>query len=577
MQEISSDSKQLPNMEQTRDASSTLRPQLSLFSLDNGQNSEDSLSDLERKVIEESPKGRFQRFEEELGSGSQKRVFLAYDTDTGCEVAWNSVLIDIKDSESIQKIKMEIEILKPLKHPNIINFIYCFFNEEKNEIVFITELFSGGSLSQHLNKFKHPRLRVIKLWCQEILKGLKYLHEHVPPIMHRDIKCDNIFINKNTGEIKIGDLGLGLILKDTEYASQFCGTIEYCAPEVYKKKYGVKCDIYSFGISMIEMVTEEKPYSECKGQILTICDKVRNNILPECFHKIKNEKIKEFILKCLKPENERPSASELLEDKFLNDFEGEENNHPVMDFDQDFSSKSSDLFLLEKKNKISENILLDEFSTEEKKSNFTYNMQTNDNKINKIDFFSKINNNETKENNLNNIELLKKNLNSEPIKKEMETGPETEIYFILSPEQNSDIKFANKNDIYKIILVKKKGENISKFNFNYMLNTDTIQGVINELTKRVNLNNEEIKQSEKKLKLFVSELKAKQKEKNELEQQINLINNCYDIFIKEYNDNLKQIQELNQLYQEIKQNEKDYSPDEILDIDNKMKILAQLK
>ena len=118
MQEISSDSKQLPNMEQTRDASSTLRPQLSLFSLDNGQNSEDSLSDLERKVIEESPKGRFQRFEEELGSGSQKRVFLAYDTDTGCEVAWNSVLIDIKDSESIQKIKMEIEILKPLKHPN---------------------------------------------------------------------------------------------------------------------------------------------------------------------------------------------------------------------------------------------------------------------------------------------------------------------------------------------------------------------------------------------------------------------------------------------------------------------------
>ena len=81
----------------------------------------------------------------------------------------------------------------------------------------------------------------------------------------------------------------------------------------------------------------------------------------------------------------------------------------------------------------------------------------------------------------------------------------------------------------------------------------------------------------KKLKLFVSELIAKEKEKNEIEQQINLINNCYEIFIKDYNDNLKQIQELNQLYQEIKQNEKDYSPDEILDIDNKMKILAQLK
>jgi DNA repair exonuclease SbcCD ATPase subunit len=110
-----------------------------------------------------------------------------------------------------------------------------------------------------------------------------------------------------------------------------------------------------------------------------------------------------------------------------------------------------------------------------------------------------------------------------------------------------------------------------------MLNSDTIQSVINELAKSINLNNDEIKQCEKKLKLFVSELIAKEKEKNEIEQQINLINNCYEIFIKDYNDNLKQIQELNQLYQEIKQNEKDYSPDEILDIDNKMKILAQLK
>ena len=567
MQENSSDSKQISNNETNNDLM-IIQPKISLLSLDNGQNNEDELIDLERKVIEESPKGRFQRFEEELGSGSQKRVYLAYDTDTGCEVAWNSVLVDIKDSESIQKIKMEIEILKPLKHPNIINFIYCFFNEDKNEIVFITELFSGGSLSQHLNEFKHPRLRVVKLWCQEILKGLKYLHEHVPPIMHRDIKCENIFINKNTGEVKIGDLGLGIILKDTEYANQFCGTIEYCAPEVYQKKYGVKCDIYSFGISMIEMITGEKPYKECKGQILSVCDKVNNKILPESFYKINNERVKEFILKCLKPENERPSAAELLEDEFLNDVDSEENNHPAIDLDKQYSAKSSGLFILEKNSKINDNILLDDFSIEEKKSNFTYNMQMNDNKINKVDSFPNINNNE---NNLNNIEILKKNLNSN------QTKNETEIYFILDQEPNTNQKIANNNDIYRLTLVKKKGENISKFNFNYMLNSDTIQSVINELAKSINLNNDEIKQCEKKLKLFVSELIAKEKEKNEIEQQINLINNCYEIFIKDYNDNLKQIQELNQLYQEIKQNEKDYSPDEILDIDNKMKILAQLK
>ena len=558
-EEISSNSLQKTN--NIESIEQTLQSKTSLLSLENGQNNEDNI-DLERKIVEESPKGRFQRFEEELGSGSQKKVYLAYDTDTGCEVAWNSVLIDIKDSESIQKIKMEIEILKPLKHPNIINFIYCFYNEEKSEIVFITELFSGGSLSQHLTEFKHPRLRLVKLWCQEILKGLKYLHEHVPPIIHRDIKCENIFINKNTGEVKIGDLGLGIILKDVEYADQFCGTIEYCSPEVYQKKYGVKCDIYSLGISMIEMITGEKPYSECKGQILAVCEKVRKNILPECFNKINNNKVKEFILKCLKPENERPSANDLLEDKFLNDLESEENSYPAIDLEMQkniLSTKSLGLYMNNMNNEKNsrEIISLDDISLEEKKSNFTYNIN-NDNILNKFDSF----------------ELLKKNLYKNPI----ESEKETEIYFILNeePEKSNEI---NNDDLYKIILVKKKGENISKFKFNYLLNNDSIQDVINELIKVVNLNSNEIEQCEKKLKIFISELKAKnkEKEKNELEQQINLINNCYEIFMKEYNDNVKQIQELNQLYNEIKKNEKDYSKDEITDIDNKMKILAQLK
>ena len=575
MEEPSSEQKNIQNKETEE---KQLQTKMSLLSLDNGQNNEDELSDLERKVVEESPKGRFQRFEEELGSGSQKRVYLAYDTDTGCEVAWNSVLIDIKDSESIQKIKMEIEILKPLKHPNIINFIYCFYNEEKNEIVFITELFSGGSLAQHLLEFKHPRLRVVKLWCQEILKGLKYLHEHVPPIIHRDIKCDNIFINKNTGEVKIGDLGLGIILKDTEYASQFCGTIEYCAPEVYQKKYGVKCDIYSFGISMIEMITGEKPYSECNGEILTVCDRVKNGILPECFNKITSENAKKFILKCLKPENERPSAGELLLDEFLNDEKSEENNYPAIYIENPkiLSCRSSGLIFSEKNNKISENIYLDDLSSEEKKSVFTCNL-IYDNKNSKVDSFS-IKNENTNINNKNNIELLKKNLN----KNITETKTGTEIFFALNEDlKKSSISIDNLNDneIYKLILVKKKGENVSKFKFNYMLNSDSIQGVINELAKVVDLNSDEIKECEKKLKIFISELKEKnkEKEKNELEQQINLINNCYDMFIREYNDNVKQIQELNQLYQEIKKNEKDYTKEEILEIDNKMSILLQMK
>lgn len=588
-----------PNLTKTTEKQiplNTFESRSSLFSIDGGQENESSL-DIDRKIVEESPKGRFQRFEEELGSGSQKKVYLAYDTDTGREVAWNSVIVNITDDESIQKIKAEIEILKPLKHPNIINFIYCFFNDSKNEIVFITELFSGGSLSKYLLEFKYPRLRLVKLWCQEILKGLKYLHEYKPPIIHRDIKCENIFINKNTGEVKIGDLGLSIILKDTEYADQFCGTIEYCSPEVYQKKYGVKSDIYSFGISMMEMITGEKPYSECKGQIMVVCNKVKNRILPECFKKIKNEKVKEFINKCLKPEEERPSADELLHDPFLNDLESEYNNYPAinnLEYQKKFSNRSligfKDIKSKEKDD------LLDTFSSEEIKSTITYNIHNNlkikeDSNITNtnentnspegeisLDKYKNISNGKNKDilqNLINNLNIGQekqnnKGQNNNNVNQNIEKK-ESEISFILDDEEKSDI------EICKIVLLKKKGDKTSKIKFNYIFSIDTIQGVINELTKVVNLNNDEIKECENKLKIFIREIKTQLKEKQDIDEQINLINNCYDIFSKEYNDNLKQIQDLKILYQEIKENSMDYTKEEIEDIDNKMKILNQLK
>lgn len=62
-------------------------------------------------------------------------------------------------------------------------------------------------------KHKKVNIRAVKHWCRQILKGLNYLHSHDPPVIHRDLKCDNIFINGNQGEVKIGDLGLAAVLR----------------------------------------------------------------------------------------------------------------------------------------------------------------------------------------------------------------------------------------------------------------------------------------------------------------------------------------------------------------------------
>jgi WNK lysine deficient protein kinase len=161
------------------------------------------------------------------------------------------------------RIKSEIDLIKKLKHKNIIHFISGWQNKEKQEVVFITEMITGGSLRSYIKKNKISRLRVIKGWCVEILNGLMFLHEQSPyPIIHRDLKCDNIFINSNSGEIRIGDLGLSTPMQNS-YTSSVLGTPEFMAPELYEEHYGTPVDVYAFGMCILEMITQEKPYKEC--------------------------------------------------------------------------------------------------------------------------------------------------------------------------------------------------------------------------------------------------------------------------------------------------------------------------
>lgn len=67
--------------------------------------------------------------------------------------------------------------------------------------------------ARYRKKHKTVDMKAIKNWARQILRGLDYLHSQKPPVIHRDLKCDNIFVNGNQGEVKIGDLGLATILQ----------------------------------------------------------------------------------------------------------------------------------------------------------------------------------------------------------------------------------------------------------------------------------------------------------------------------------------------------------------------------
>lgn len=80
---------------------------------------------------------------------------------------------------------------------------------------------------RYRKRHKSVDMKAIKNWARQILRGLDYLHSQNPPVIHRDLKCDNIFVNGNQGEVKIGDLGLATVLQQPTAKSVIGLTISF--------------------------------------------------------------------------------------------------------------------------------------------------------------------------------------------------------------------------------------------------------------------------------------------------------------------------------------------------------------
>ncbi|TSL97260.1 Serine/threonine-protein kinase WNK2 [Bagarius yarrelli] len=280
--------------------------------------SEENEEEAEMKAVATSPSGRFLKFDIELGRGSFKTVYKGLDTETWVEVAWCELQDRKLTKVERQRFKEEAEMLKGLQHPNIVRF-YDFWEsllKGKKCIVLVTELMTSGTLKTYLKRFKVMKPKVLRSWCRQILKGLHFLHTRAPPIIHRDLKCDNIFITGPTGSVKIGDLGLAT-LKRASFAKSVIGTPEFMAPEMYEEHYDESVDVYAFGMCMLEMATSEYPYSECQNAA-QIYRKVTSGVKPASYNKVKDPEIKEIIGECIcQNKEERYSIKDLLNHAFF--------------------------------------------------------------------------------------------------------------------------------------------------------------------------------------------------------------------------------------------------------------------
>lgn len=205
----------------------------------------------------------------------------------------------------------------------MLEYFSAWYEESKNKAVIITELLQGGNLREHRKYQKKLKIKLIKKWIKQILFALDYLHNN--GFIHHDIKSQNILVNRITGNLKIGDL-IGLEkVSEKGYFTKYVGTEEFMAPEVKEGKYTFKADIYSLGLTIIQILTMEKPYKEFKRKN-NLYEAKKNGKLPLSFNQINNKEIQDFILLCLKPEDERPTCKELLENSWLNDKSQEKNN-----------------------------------------------------------------------------------------------------------------------------------------------------------------------------------------------------------------------------------------------------------
>ncbi|XP_047122306.1 uncharacterized protein LOC100215316 [Hydra vulgaris] len=283
----------------------------------NFSNSEEMI-DKEEKAISKSPDGRFLKFDEEIGRGSFKTVYKGLDTETGVAVAWCE-LQDRKLSKTERiRFKEEADMLKTLQHPNIVRFHDYWENSlvkngiREREVILVTELMTSGTLKMYIRRFKVVREKIFVNWCRQILSGLNFMHTRTPAIIHRDLKCDNIFITGTTGLLKLGDLGLATF-KKASFVKSVIGTPEFMAPEMYDEHYDESVDVYAFGMCMLEMASGEYPYMECQNAA-QIYRRVTSGVPPESLAKVTSPEIKKVIIDCTKKERtERLTVKELLE------------------------------------------------------------------------------------------------------------------------------------------------------------------------------------------------------------------------------------------------------------------------
>ncbi|XP_021765389.1 probable LRR receptor-like serine/threonine-protein kinase At4g29180 [Chenopodium quinoa] len=207
-------------------------------------------------------------FQRELGKGGFGVVYYGCLND-GTEVAVKMMSQTIHASE---QFKIEVELLMDIRHKNLVSLIgYC---EEETNLALVYEYMAGGNLQSNLSASKPLSWKLRLQIALDSAQGLEYLHNGCrPPVVHRDVKTQNILLDKNL-QAKIADFGLSKIFPDetrTHVSTRVIGTPGYLDPQYHETEHlKEKSDVYSFGVVLLELITGKEAMVNIKEKVGTL-------------------------------------------------------------------------------------------------------------------------------------------------------------------------------------------------------------------------------------------------------------------------------------------------------------------
>ena len=251
---------------------------------------------------------------EKIGSGGMSVVYKAK-----CHTLNRLVAIKVlkeefaSDENFVSKFKMEAQAAARLSHPNIVN-VYDVVDEENLHYI-VMELIEGITLKSYIEKKELLDSKEAIGIAIQVAQGIAAAHEQ--HIIHRDIKPQNMIISKD-GKVKVADFGIArAVSSQTVNSSAAVGSVHYISPEQARGEYcDERSDIYSFGITLYEMVTGRVPFEGDNTVAVALAHLEDPVVPPGDYNPQVYPGLEDIILKCTKkkPDRRYGSMEEVIHD-----------------------------------------------------------------------------------------------------------------------------------------------------------------------------------------------------------------------------------------------------------------------